>query len=492
MKRFVIALFALLCSAVAAQAQSGCPTIVFGAVLTAAQWNACFASKVDVLPGSGYVPLSGGTMTGQLIVNLNGGSIPTAATGTGVQLVGSNATVVRFEADSFGAIAAFTARRANGTDAAPTALLSGDQIGAFNFHGYYVTGGPAYSSVQANVAGYATQNWTSTALGTKVVIRTTPNSTTTLTDALTIGQDGSATVAGKLFASNGTVGAPSISFTSDPTTGMYRIGASNPGIAAGGVLRFSIGAGLQLFNNGADTNIVMANFANYNFLSLNGDTGGSASVGILGGKTADANMFYYVASGGAHQFRVISSNVATMDATKTAILPTTASTSKTTGSLTNAGGFGNAGAIFTDTLSVITMASAATTSAVCYNTGTGLLTYNSTVGTCTVSTLDAKDLTDPLAPKEGFDIVMAMEPWRYTLKKGLPTYKTGEQIGFVAEYARAREPRLVAVGQDGKAEGFLYEQYTAALTAAIKFMYTELKADNDNLHRELERLKVAR
>jgi hypothetical protein len=35
--------------------------------------------------------------------------------------------------------------------------------------------------------------------------------------------------------SNGTVAAPSLTFASDPDTGLYRIGANNPAIAAGGV-----------------------------------------------------------------------------------------------------------------------------------------------------------------------------------------------------------------------------------------------------------------
>lgn len=164
---------------------------------------------------------------------------------------------------------------------------------------------------------------------------------------------------------------------------------------------------------------------------------------------------------------------------------TTASTSKTTGTLVNAGGFGNAGAIFTDTLSVITMANTATTSAVCYNTSTGLLTYDGTIGTCTISLLSAKNLQKPLSPKEGFDIVMAMTPWRYTMKKGLPTYVAGEQIGFVADYAAKIDPRVVAFNHDGTLAGFRYEQYTAALTAAFQWM----KADNDNLRHEVEELK---
>ena len=49
-----------------ARAQSICPTIANGAVLTAGQWNACFSAKQDSL---GYIPLSiaGGVMQGRLV-----------------------------------------------------------------------------------------------------------------------------------------------------------------------------------------------------------------------------------------------------------------------------------------------------------------------------------------------------------------------------------------------------------------------------------------
>ena len=45
-----------------------------------------------------------------------------------------------------------------------------------------------------------------------------------------------------LFA-DGTVAAPSISFLADQDTGIYRIGANNLGVAAGGVLRFRVDSG---------------------------------------------------------------------------------------------------------------------------------------------------------------------------------------------------------------------------------------------------------
>lgn len=134
-----------------------------------------------------------------------------------------------------------------------------------------------------------------------------------------------------------------------------------------------------------------------------------------------------------------------------------------------------------------TLSNTATTSAVCYNTGTGLLSYDGTIGTCTVSLLAAKDLVAPLTPDEGLRIVMAMEPWRYTMKKDRPTWVAGEQIGFVADYAQEVDPRVVAFNHDGSLAGFRYEQYTAALTAAFK----HLKADNDNLRQEVQELKRA-
>lgn len=137
------------------------------------------------------------------------------------------------------------------------------------------------------------------------------------------------------------------------------------------------------------------------------------------------------------------------------------------------------------TIQFTALANAATTSAMCYNTGTGLLTYNSTVGTCTVSMLSAKNLRAPMTAEEGFNIVMGLTPWWYSLKEGQPTYTPGEQMGFVADYAVDTDRRLVALNDNEQPAGFRYEQYTAALTAAIKY----LKADNDNLRADIEQLK---
>lgn len=153
-------------------------------------------------------------------VDLNTVAGPAADTGVGFHVIGADGSVTGFEADSFGTVARYTLRRANGTAATPTAILSGDQIGSFNARGYYVTGGPAYSGIQASLAPTATQNWTSTTLGTKWIVNVTPNNSATLTVAATFDQDLSLTVVGNISGANlsGTnTGDQTITLTGDIT-----------------------------------------------------------------------------------------------------------------------------------------------------------------------------------------------------------------------------------------------------------------------------------
>lgn len=64
-KKLSAAAIALVCTVSGAAAQSGCSTIINNAVLTAAQWNACFSAKQNTL---GYTPINkaGDTMVGAL------------------------------------------------------------------------------------------------------------------------------------------------------------------------------------------------------------------------------------------------------------------------------------------------------------------------------------------------------------------------------------------------------------------------------------------
>ena len=74
LSRALVVLTLLFSASSSAQAQSACPSIVTGTVLTAAQWNACFAAKQDSLL---YVPLNkaGDSMSGKLALSAsNAGS----------------------------------------------------------------------------------------------------------------------------------------------------------------------------------------------------------------------------------------------------------------------------------------------------------------------------------------------------------------------------------------------------------------------------------
>jgi hypothetical protein len=81
--------------------------------------------------------------------------------------------------------------------------------------------------------------------GTMVSVDTSGNLTTyhvTTANPITVGVTSLAfATTTAVLASNGTVSAPGIAFSSDPDTGIYRIGADNIGIAVGGVKAIDIG-----------------------------------------------------------------------------------------------------------------------------------------------------------------------------------------------------------------------------------------------------------
>lgn len=86
----------------------------------------------------------------------------------------------------------------NGTFAAPTAALNGDLLGQLSVNAYDSTD---YFN-DANLFAYATENFSPTAHGTKLVFQVTPNTTNTPVDALTIDQNKNLLSAGGLGVGN--------------------------------------------------------------------------------------------------------------------------------------------------------------------------------------------------------------------------------------------------------------------------------------------------
>lgn len=141
---------------------------------------------------------------------------PTADTGTVLQIVGTDATIARTEIDAFAGVPVFTARRADGTIASPTAVLSADEVGSFNVRPY---DGTTYG-VATRVSSFATENWSATAHGSRIVFSTVPNTTLTLTDAFVIGNDGAltGTSAAASALAVGRLGATTPAFVVDAST----------------------------------------------------------------------------------------------------------------------------------------------------------------------------------------------------------------------------------------------------------------------------------
>ena len=85
-------------------------------------------------------------------------------------------------------IPAVTQQSSNGIKSAPSPLLLGDQMGAFRLAGY--DGASFNDTHSAEMAGYASQNWTTTAHGSMLAFRTIPNGSTTSMPRMVIDHNG--------------------------------------------------------------------------------------------------------------------------------------------------------------------------------------------------------------------------------------------------------------------------------------------------------------
>jgi hypothetical protein len=213
-------------------------------------------------PGSGSQATK---LTLPMILNSNAASLPTPQTGTVLQIGNADTVNTRIEADSFAASSFFTAIRADGTAAARTALLSGDQIGGYNSWGYNGTAtvGPA-----ASLRTFASANWSGTANGTYADIVTTPSAGTTAAEVIRFENDGGVTVPSTV--TGGDKGAGTIN-----AGGLYVNGVA---VSTGtGVTSFT-GDG-ALSNNSASTGAVTFTLANAAKNTVWGNPTGSPAVG---------------------------------------------------------------------------------------------------------------------------------------------------------------------------------------------------------------------
>lgn len=136
-------------------------------------------------------------------------------------------------------------------------------------------------------------------------------------------------------------------------------------------------------------------------------------------------------------------------------------------------------------IKVAGMANAATTSAVCYNTGTGLLSYDGTLGTCTVSAMRFKTPIGTIKDADALAGLNVLRPavWQYKKDSNLDDRV---HVGLYADDVEKMDKRCVAY-KDGELQNYEDRCVIAYLAGALK----ELKASNDNLAAQVEVLKRA-
>jgi hypothetical protein len=152
---------------------------------TAAQTFSVSATFSAGLTSTGLAQFSSSSLTvGGIVTRANGAisANPAGYANCAFQSVGAQATTANNMFDSAGGVVQLVLRRRNGTYSAQTAVLNNETIGQLDWQGHDGT----TVRTQAQIQGFAIENFTSTANGTALSFATTAAGTTTLATRLTL------------------------------------------------------------------------------------------------------------------------------------------------------------------------------------------------------------------------------------------------------------------------------------------------------------------
>lgn len=140
----------------------------------------------------------------------------------------------------------------------------------------------------------------------------------------------------------------------------------------------------------------------------------------------------------------------------------------------------------------IAASSAAQTGTVCWTTGTGNLTVDTTT-TCLLSLEETKNIQGNIDPMQALAEEMKLKPFWFSYKPGTNQTDHAVHAGLGAHQVESVDKRLVGYDPKGKLQGVRYaDSVTSLNVAAIKGLQTEiltLKAANDNLQKRLAKLE---
>jgi hypothetical protein len=212
------------------------------------------ANNALLVESSGKVAVTAPGFGNTAVISANAAS--PSANGL-VQIIGVDAGFPLVDIDSYtsgsssGGLLNF--RTASGTGASPSAVPSSTQLGAIEFNGY----GTAFGS-GAEIYADATQNWTGSAHGTNLTFATTPSGSTSITAALILGQDQSATFEGGITAASLATPSSNIAGSICATAGgvlLYQVGTNcivGGAVTIGSTTVSGGSAGNLLYTDGTD------------------------------------------------------------------------------------------------------------------------------------------------------------------------------------------------------------------------------------------------
>lgn len=117
------------------------------------------------------------TWTGFHVFTANPTALPASPVSAAIRIAGTDAGVgTSILVDTFGGAGVMAFRRSGGTAASPTSVTSGQ--GVFNLQGFGYAGSGYTATAPAVMSFNATENWTSTAQGSRAQFLVTPNGST--------------------------------------------------------------------------------------------------------------------------------------------------------------------------------------------------------------------------------------------------------------------------------------------------------------------------
>lgn len=225
-----------------------------------------------------------GTITQQVIVNLNSASAPSSIAGAGLLISPADGVTGRAQVNGYGTISAFSGGRYDGTLVSPTAVQANDQITGINAYAY---DGTTLDGPIASFRTYATDTITSAHWGSKACIATSATNTTTLADSLCQFQSGGINVGSPTGGDKGagTLNATGLYVNNIAvlTSSGFPIVLGSTSIASGSTTT-SV-AGLSITAGGTNTLAASS-------LSLGGAIIGSDALGVTGTSTFNSGVTF--------------------------------------------------------------------------------------------------------------------------------------------------------------------------------------------------------